>query len=431
MSPEMAAALAETREEMEEMSRKLPRGYNLVKEVHVWYRTIRACTYNLLGVAAKEIPQVFYEVAPASRLGTTAFECLPTMPPLYLKVILDQLLPQFLTSYPLKNREQARVFQGALGEILSGLFSRLGRGWAEHQYTEFKNSHGSEKDEIRSSSALVNATRAFVNCLCSMVTVPQGIAGISFVRNFFYPPSAISGSNNPIQDEKKGMTERKKTMERNPYVPSKMEIARSNMIVEIILADTNLFQLVMTVLTALIIWPHSASCVTACTLVVRFIPAIVKSRQRLRAYAPSIIQIFEAALKVLSRLSKELEEAQHGALVNMNKEIYCNLVPIGLGELQKILERIPGVDISELRRVENTIVKAAGEKTQKKAFKNFIFRHVVGRQVDAGRRFSVQDLPESFVASCKDLSARRDKYRNRGKSDDDDDGKGFEWIFSR
>eukprot|EP00954_Amorphochlora_amoebiformis_P029283 1392933-Amorphochlora_amoeboformis.AAC.1 len=32
-------------------------------------------------------------------------------------------------------------------------------------------------------------------------------------------------------------------------------------------------------------------------VVVRFIPAIVKSRQRLRAYAPSIIQIFEAALK--------------------------------------------------------------------------------------------------------------------------------------
>lgn len=426
---EIRAALLASRARLEEAKKAIrPELGRAVTEVHLWFRTVRAGVYGLLGVAAKRNPDAFFKVASASLLSKTAFAGLPTMSLERIKVILDKLMSSFFSSHPIETMRQTAAFEVSFGAILSGLFSRLAAAWAQHaRVLESKiGNKGAEAEEIRQSSALADTTRSLVACLCTTLCVPQGIAGISSVRNNFYPPSPTSGCKNPA--DRKADSKRKSKKKKNPYVPTPEEMRRSCRVVEIILKNQNLCNTVMTTCMALMLWPDQQSNVSACTLVVRFLPALTRSVGARQQVGQMLVRIFESALRVLARLPKELEEAQHGALTTMCKELYCTMVPLGVSGFRQLLASIPGIGPGEVKNLEVKISEEKSDKAQRKLFKNLLFTHIVGKQANTGRCFAVRDLPEGFVASCKAL-------RKRNNADDDtDDGAGravFEWLFEK
>jgi len=432
---EIKVALEETRERMLERRATLglsPERSELIRELHIWYRTTRACAYNLLGASATDSPRMFYQVANASTLGRTAFADLPTMPPIYLKVVLDQLLPQFLSSYPLQNKMLASAFEELLGSVMSALFSRLGRGWSEHVSRQAGSSEPSssttEADEIRAVSGLTDATRSFVTGLCGLLAVQHGVSGMRFVRNTFYPVTSTSGQNNTV--DKKSSDDSKKK-EANPYVPSEAVIRRSNLVVELILANPKLLQLLMALFMALMIWPDTPSNITACALVLRFLPATLRVKDASRV-GPIIMRVFETSLRILSRLPKEVETSQHGSHIFLLSELYCLLVPRGMTQLRSLLQSIPGVTNQTVQELEKALASEKSDRAQKKAFKEFLLRYIIGTQANAGRCFAVKDLPEGFVATCKDLNSRKNnRSGNGGEEADDSLDSTFEWLFGR
>eukprot|EP00466_Bigelowiella_natans_P011151 jgi/Bigna1/72002/fgenesh1_pg.18_\ len=464
LPPQVQASLKETREMMEEALRKLlakdqiqqhqyQKQQLIVREMHTWFRTVRACAYVLLGYAAKYVPQDLFPVAmDGGLLGQTAFGSLKTMPSIYLKVVTDQLLPNLLKYFPLTNKGQIVAFQRLLGSIFHGIFSRLGQGWAQcaarlnQQQQQQQQTQGgragcddrkeaaaassSAVDEIREVSTLTDVQRSFVHCISTLLCVPMGISGIRSVRNTFYPPTATSGAKNLLDEGKTGETKRIKEQQTNPHVPSKEQIQRSNMVLELIITDRNLLNLTMAIFMALMIWPDSPSSVNACTFVLRFVPPMIKSAVARQNTGHLMIKVFQTSLEVLERLRKELEEATHGAHMGLLKEMYEILVPLGLDGLRKLLQQIPGIPPQEIINLEKTIINEPGDKNKRRAFKRFLTRYVVGLKSNAGRVFAVRDLPEGFISTCNEIKARRKKGTNDTDTNDNL-GDAFEWLFDR
>jgi len=424
--PEIKVALSESRLKMEDGLKHLPTETHLViEEIHMWFRTVRGCALNLLGIAAKETPNLFHSVATGDVLSVTVFESLPSMPLIYLKVLLDQFLPNFLDCYPLQTEMQQRAFVSIFGKILNGLLSRLTSGWQTHvQALEQKIAASSEKDEIRFSSSLVDTTKSFTRAIADLLKVPSGVAGIRSVRNMFYPVTMTSGSSNPDKDRKS------RKGEANPYVPSAQEIRRSNLVVNLILQNTMLTNLLMTVMMALMLWPEPNSSITACALVVRFLPAIKNNLHQPQGKNAGmmLLRLFETSLKVLSRLRKEIEEAQHSGHIFMCKELYCTFVPLGIKQFRQILLKC-GVPAGELEELEKDMAKHSSDKIKRKLFKGMLMRHIIGRQAGTGRCFQVKDLPEGFVTSYKDLKARHKKKGGAGAGDSLEGV--FEYLFDK
>jgi len=366
-SPSLRAALVDTRAALEEELKKLPYSAPklVVREIHVWFRTIRACGYSLLGTAAKGLPVLFFGVAGNDNIGGTAFEGLQSMPPIYLKVVLDQLLPNYLTCYPLENQAQRQSFARTLQPILQGMFTRLSRGWSHHQ--ESKNFRTNELVEIRAISSLTDSTKSFVGSLCELFCVPLGISGMTFIRNTFYAATPTTGSNNPHDAKKHG--ERKlKNNKINPYVPTRKEIDRSNYVVHFILSDQRLSQALFTVLVGMMAWPTNDSVVNACTLIVRLIPELSKPKNKhiLVRNAPMLTKAFRMALRMMSCLKKELEEIQHNAYTTVLKEIYSTFVPKGMNNLRQILGSLPGVEKPQISFLEKSLMQEKANKSHRR-----------------------------------------------------------------
>ena len=407
-----------------------------VRHVHTWVRTVRASAYKLLGDAAKSAPRALFSVVSSpERLGSTVFAGLSSMPLETIKALLDTLVSDLLAAYPLTDAAASRSYAAALRAILAGVFARLSNAWAQH-VRQVQGRDGAvgggtgdskEAAEIAMSSLLVDATRSLAKLVCSVMCIPPGLSGVQFVRGTFYPRTPTTGDKNPLNQKNESKAKS------NPHAPSEAQVVRSHRAMAIVVRDGYLRGLVGALIMAFLLWPDRDTTVTACTLAVRLIPVAMSSPQAVAALRQPLTRVFEAAIRILARLPREIQDMEHTALVSLCHELYTELVPRGCVDLREILARLPGVSREDISLLEGQIKGERKHKARQNSFKVFLYKFVVGRTAASGRCFAVRDLPEGFVRACRDIHSRA-KTAGGGtaqgeQADDEGLAEAFEWLF--